>query len=75
MKHSKLADIIGTIMLAAGFFFAFLPHAVHIAVGLSDETSHLKHVIYGIVLVVIALIVLVYNNNALSANVKRFKPR
>ena len=64
MKHRKSLDVIGTILLLTGFFLAFLPHAVHIAVGLSDETSHIKHVVYGISLVVIALIILVYNNDA-----------
>ena len=66
MKHNKLFDFIGTLMLLTGFFFAFLPHAVHIAVGLSGETSHIKHVIYGMILVVAALAILVYNNKALK---------
>lgn len=73
MKHNKLLDFIGTLMLLTGFFLAFLPHAVHIAVGLDNETSHLKHVVYGIMLVVIALIILVYNNDAFKWSRKEIK--
>ena len=62
----KFLDVIGTIILAIGMFLAFLPHAVHISVGLNNETSHAKHVIIGIVLIVIALAILVYNNDALN---------
>ena len=62
---SRIFDVIGTIMLFIGFFLAFLPHAIHTSAGLDDETSHLKHVISGIVLVVVALGILVWNNNAL----------
>ena len=68
MKN-KIFDIIGTIILGVGMFFAFLPHAVHIAVGLDDGTSHTKHVITGIALVVTGLIILVYNNKALNTNI------
>lgn len=66
MKYKKIIDAIGTILLFIGFSLAFLPHAVHIAVGLDDETSHLKHVISGMTLVVIALAILIYNNKALK---------
>ena len=66
MQHSKIVDIIGTILLVIGFFLAFLPHAVHIAVGLNDETSHVKHVVTGMILVVVALAILIYNNKALK---------
>ena len=66
MKAKRLVDIIGIAILFIGFFLAFLPHAVHIAAGLNEETSHLKHVIIGIVLVIIALAVLIYNNKALK---------
>lgn len=65
MKHHKSIDIIGTILLFIGFILAFLPHAFHSRIGLDDSVSHTKHVITGIVLVVLALAVLVYNNNAL----------
>lgn len=64
MLSKKLVDSIATILMLIGFFLAFLPHAVHIAVGLDNETSHVKHVIIGMILVIIALVVLVYNNKA-----------
>ena len=62
MKNKKMLDVLGTILLLIGFFLAFLPHVAHVAVGLGNETSHLKHVIYGMITVVIALAILVYNN-------------
>lgn len=61
MHHNKILDLIGTVLLFIGFFLAFLPHAIHSAVGLSDETSHLRHVISGMVIVIIALVILVKN--------------
>ena len=63
---SKILDIVGTILLVIGFFFAFLPHATHIAAGLDNEASHTEHIATGITLIVIALIILVYNNDALN---------
>lgn len=65
MQHKKILDVIGTILLLAGMFFAFLPHAFHAAAGFS-ESSHIKHVIYGMAGVISALAILVYNNNALK---------
>ena len=75
MCKKKIFDVIGTIMLFIGFFLAFLPHAVHVSAGLEDGTSHLNHVIIGIILVIIALVILIYNNNALKIGkrVKTFK--
>jgi len=69
---NKLIDIFGTILLFIGMFLAFLPHALHTAVGLDEKTPHLKHVVTGIILVVIALGILIYNNKALNP-IKRFK--
>ena len=54
-----------------GFFFAFLPHATHTAVGLDDSTSHLTHVITGIVLVIVSLGILIWNNKALNLPKKK----
>ena len=65
MKQHKIIDLIGTILLFIGFLLAFLPHAFHASIGLNDSVSHAKHVITGIALVVLALAILVYNNNAL----------
>lgn len=65
MKHNKFLDIIGTVLLGIGFFFAFLPHVFHVSAGFG-ETSHLMHVVVGISLVIIGLGVLVYNNKALK---------
>ena len=66
MRHNKLIDVVGTILLLIGFFFAFLPHAAHLAIGLDDKTSHTKHVIFGMSTVVAALAILIYNNKALK---------
>lgn len=62
----KLFDIVGTIILFVGMSLAFLPHALHVKAGLNESTSHIKHVIYGIFLVIIGLVILVYNNKALK---------
>ena len=64
MSKQKVLDVFGTMLLIIGFLLAFLPHAAHIAIGIGNETSHLKHVIYGMILVVIALLILIYNNKA-----------
>ena len=61
----KLIDIAGTILLFMGFSLAFLPHAFHARIGLSEQT-HIKHVITGIAIVIAALAILVYNNKALK---------
>ena len=66
MKHNKLIDVIATIILGIGMLIAFSSHAFHAKIGLSEETSHVKHVIYGMVTAVIGLGILVYNNNALK---------
>jgi len=66
MKHKKILDVLGTVLLFIGMSLAFLPHAFHARIGLSEQT-HLKHVITGIILVLIALGILVYNNNALKS--------
>lgn len=71
MKHNKFVDILSTIILFAGMFLAFLPHALHLKTGLNESTSHVKHVIYGLFLVVIGLGILVYNNKALKIHNKR----
>lgn len=60
-----MIDGLGIIVMFLGFFLAFLPHAVHTSAGLDDETSHIKHVITGIILVIVSLGILVWNNNAL----------
>lgn len=62
----KVVDITATILLFIGMFLAFLPHALHANVGLDEETSHLNHVITGLILIVLGLGVLVYNNKALK---------
>mgnify|MGYP001560465441 FL=1 len=64
MNSKKIFDILGTVLLAIGFFFAFLPPAVHVSSGL--EETHLEHVITGMVLVIIGLVILIYNNKALK---------
>ena len=71
MKENKLVDIASTIILFMGMFLAFLPHALHVKAGLDNETSHLRHVVFGFILVVIALAILIYNNKALKFQNKR----
>ena len=66
MKAKEFLDVIGTILLFTGFLLAFLPHVFHARIGLSGQT-HLKHVITGMILVLIALGILIYNNNALKS--------
>ncbi len=69
--NKKLIDIIGTILLFIGTLLAFLPHTLHVKAGLNENTSHIKHIIYGISLVVIALGILIFNNKALSIKIKK----
>lgn len=59
----KLIEIAGTIILAIGAFLAFLPHAFHARAGLVEDT-HIKHVVYGIILIVLGLGILIYGNKA-----------
>ncbi len=70
MDRKRVIDIIGTVLLFAGFFLAFLPHAAHISVGLQED--HLQHVIKGSVLVFFSLGGLIYNNNALNKKKVKF---
>ncbi|MBI2659296.1 hypothetical protein HYX05_04340 [Candidatus Woesearchaeota archaeon] len=63
---NKLIDIIATILLFIGMLIAFSSHAFHARIGLEEETSHVKHVIYGMVIAVIGLCILIYNNKALK---------
>ena len=66
MKHSKILDIIGTIILGIGMIIAFSSHAFHAKIWLGEETSHLSHIIWGMVLVLFGLGILVWNNKALK---------
>ncbi len=65
----KLFDIVGTIILFVGMSLAFLPHALHVKAGLNENTSHIKHVIYGMFLVIIGLVILIYNNKSLKIKI------
>ncbi|MBS3101366.1 hypothetical protein J4204_04475 [Candidatus Woesearchaeota archaeon] len=65
MKAKEFLDVSGTTLLFIGFFLAFLPHVFHARIGLSEQT-HLKHVITGITLALIALAILIWNNKALK---------
>ena len=66
MKIQKAVDAIATMILAIGMLIAFSSHAFHAKIGLGEEASHLKHVIYGIITAVIGLGMLIYNNRALK---------
>ena len=61
MDIKKLLFGLGTVILFIGFFFAFLPHAIHTGVGLGSESSHMKHVIIGSILILIGLVLLILN--------------
>ncbi|MBI2656181.1 hypothetical protein HYX03_00390 [Candidatus Woesearchaeota archaeon] len=65
----KLFDITGTVILFAGMSLAFLPHALHVKAGLNESTPHIKHVIYGMSLVIIGLVILIYNNKSLKIKI------
>jgi len=64
MKYKKTVDVIGTLILGIGMLIAFSSHAFHSKIGLGEETSHLTHVIYGMITAVIGLGILIYNNKA-----------
>jgi len=61
----KILDATGTILLFTGMLLAFLPHAFHAKAGLGGQ-AHLTHIITGMIFAVIALVILVYSNNALK---------
>lgn len=61
MVKSKSADIAGTILLVAGLLLAFLPHAAHASIGL-EESSHLIHVLAGLVIAIIGILTLTVSN-------------
>ena len=71
MKYKKLIDAVGTTILAAGMLAAFSSHAFHARIGMSEETSHIRHIIYGMITAVIGLGILVYNNKALKIRNKK----
>ena len=73
MQKKKILDILGTIILFIGFSLAFLPHALHSRVALVANESHTEHVIQGIVLIIVGLGILIYNNDALKWNPFRKK--
>lgn len=61
METKKFFFGLGTVILFIGFFYAFLPHTLHGSVGLGDESSHTRHVIFGAIMVLIGLILLILN--------------
>ena len=66
MKYKKIIDIVATLILFVGMIVAFSSHAFHEKIGLSEETSHLTHIIYGMITAVIGLGILIWNNKALK---------
>ena len=66
MFRKKIVNFFGTALLFVGFALAFLPHAIHSSIGVGNSIPHLQHVIAGIVIIIISLIVLVHNNDALN---------
>lgn len=65
MKQNKLIGLIGTLVLSAGAVMAFLPHAFHSKIGLEDDL-HIGHVTTGVILILLGLGILIYNNNTLK---------
>ncbi len=63
MKIHGIISVFATLLLFAGFVFAFLPHASHASLGFGEE-SHLMHTIWGMGIVVIALLLLVWSSGA-----------
>lgn len=61
METKKFFFGLGTVILFIGFFYAFLPHAVHNAVGLGKETQHTKHVVFGAIMILVGLVLLILN--------------
>jgi len=66
MNFKRIADVIGTLTLFTGMAIAFSSHAFHARIGLGEETSHVTHVVYGMITAVIGLGILMYNNKALK---------
>lgn len=64
MNRKLILDVVGTLLLVAGAFFAFLPHAIHVSAGFDGDESHLTHIITGTVLLVAGILILAYNNKA-----------
>ena len=65
MNYKKIIDVIGTLILLIGMLVAFSSHAFHSKIGLSEETPHELHVLYGMITAVVGLGILIYNNKAL----------
>jgi len=61
MNKKNLFDVIGIILLFFGMSLAFLPHAIHISMGLKDENSHLAHIISGFTILLLGLGTLIFN--------------
>ena len=66
MNKKRLAELIGTVLLFLGMFYAFLPHAFHGQVSLASDAAHYSHVTYGMIGVIIGLGILVYSNKGLK---------
>lgn len=56
MKKGKL--IIGIVLLIIGAFYALMPHSVHISSGLDFGLSHVIHILFGTVLIVVGIVLL-----------------
>ncbi|HLC59814.1 MAG TPA: hypothetical protein VJJ52_00100 [Candidatus Nanoarchaeia archaeon] len=66
MKHRKIVDIVSTLVLGIGMLIAFSSHAFHSKIGFGEETSHIAHVVYGMITAIIGLGILIWNNKALK---------
>ncbi len=62
-KGKKITSVLATLLLFAGFVFAFLPHTTHATLGF-DKESYLMHTVLGMGIVVIALLLLVWSSGA-----------
>lgn len=69
MNFKDFINKLFVLILFIGLVIAFLPHATHIEIGLAEE-SHLEHIIQGFGTAIIALLILIWNNNSLKSSNK-----
>ena len=67
---SKKIYWISTILLFLGLFWMFLPHAFHGAIlqeaGIEEESEHYIHLVEGLILTIISLIIMIWNEKQIS---------
>ena len=66
MKQARIFYLVGAILLFIGLFWLFLPHAYHEQITEEHETSHITHMIEGIIITLIATLILILADNNLE---------